>query len=37
VNKSNKASYESLLRIYRESDLSQEKVRVLGKCLLLKG
>ncbi|GJN19347.1 hypothetical protein PR202_gb06614 [Eleusine coracana subsp. coracana] len=34
VNKSNKAGYESLLKIYRESDLSQEKVRVLGKCSL---
>ncbi|KAL6888903.1 hypothetical protein ACP4OV_009929 [Aristida adscensionis] len=30
VNKSNKAGYESLLKIYRETDLSQEKVRVLG-------
>jgi hypothetical protein len=30
VNKSNKTGYESLLRIYRETDLSQEKVRVLG-------
>ncbi|TVU33087.1 hypothetical protein EJB05_24872 [Eragrostis curvula] len=32
VNKSNKAGYESLLKIYRESDLSQEKVRSLGSC-----
>uniref|UniRef100_A0A0D9VDT6 Aminopeptidase n=1 Tax=Leersia perrieri TaxID=77586 RepID=A0A0D9VDT6_9ORYZ len=30
VNKSNKAGYESLLKIYRETDLSQEKVRILG-------
>lgn len=30
VNKSNKSGYESLLKIYRETDLSQEKVRVLG-------
>jgi puromycin-sensitive aminopeptidase len=30
VNKSNKTGYESLLKIYRETDLSQEKVRVLG-------
>ncbi|RLN09792.1 hypothetical protein C2845_PM11G16830 [Panicum miliaceum] len=30
VNKSNKTGYESLLKIYREIDLSQEKVRVLG-------
>nr|CAB3449347.1 unnamed protein product [Digitaria exilis] len=30
VNESNKAGYESLLKIYRETDLSQEKVRVLG-------
>ncbi|RLN08156.1 aminopeptidase M1-A [Panicum miliaceum] len=32
VNKSNKTGYESLLKIYRETDLSQEKVHVLG-CL----
>lgn len=30
VSKSNKTGYESLLRVYRETDLSQEKVRVLG-------
>ncbi|XP_072959733.1 aminopeptidase M1-A-like isoform X2 [Typha angustifolia] len=30
VNSSNKVGYESLLRIYRETDLSQEKVRVLS-------
>ncbi|KAL1552325.1 AP-1 complex subunit mu-1-like [Salvia divinorum] len=30
VNKSNKSGYESLLRIYRETDLSQEKTRILG-------
>ncbi|KAA0064519.1 aminopeptidase M1-like [Cucumis melo var. makuwa] len=29
VNASNKSGYESLLRIYRESDLSQEKTRIL--------
>ncbi|AQK70568.1 Aminopeptidase M1 [Zea mays] len=33
VSKSNKTGYESLLRIYRETDLSQEKVRVLGKSM----
>lgn len=33
VSKSNKSGYESLLRIYRETDLSQEKVRVLGKSM----
>jgi puromycin-sensitive aminopeptidase len=33
VNKSNKTGYESLLRVYRETDLSQEKVRVLGKSM----
>lgn len=26
----NRSGYESLLRIYRESDLSQEKARILG-------
>ena len=31
VNASNKSGYESLLRIYRESDLSQEKTRILSK------
>ncbi|KAG6389346.1 hypothetical protein SASPL_150814 [Salvia splendens] len=30
VNKSNKSGYDSLLRIYRETDLSQEKTRILG-------
>lgn len=30
VNKSNRAGYESLLKIYKETDLSQEKVRILG-------
>ncbi|XP_020088799.1 aminopeptidase M1-like [Ananas comosus] len=30
VNNSNKVGYESLLRIYRETDLSQEKVRILS-------
>ncbi|XP_077240350.1 aminopeptidase M1 [Tasmannia lanceolata] len=30
VSISNKSGYESLLRVYRETDLSQEKVRVLG-------
>ncbi|XP_022732453.1 aminopeptidase M1-like isoform X2 [Durio zibethinus] len=30
VSSSNKAGYESLLRVYREADLSQEKTRVLG-------
>ncbi|KAG0454705.1 hypothetical protein HPP92_023997 [Vanilla planifolia] len=32
VDKSNKSGYESLLKIYRESDLSQEKTRILS-CL----
>ncbi|KAK4388721.1 Aminopeptidase M1 [Sesamum angolense] len=30
VNKSNRSSYDSLLRVYRETDLSQEKTRILG-------
>ncbi|KAK8620087.1 hypothetical protein V6N13_066572 [Hibiscus sabdariffa] len=30
VTSSNKAGFESLLRIYKETDLSQEKIRVLG-------
>ncbi|XVF48711.1 hypothetical protein PTKIN_Ptkin03bG0211400 [Pterospermum kingtungense] len=30
VSSSNKAGFESLLRVYRETDLSQEKTRVLG-------
>ncbi|KAH6826264.1 aminopeptidase M1 [Perilla frutescens var. hirtella] len=30
VNKSNKSGYDSLLKIYRETDLSQEKTRILG-------
>lgn len=30
VNSSNRLGYESLLRVYRESDLSQEKTRILG-------
>ncbi|KAF4367053.1 hypothetical protein G4B88_016765 [Cannabis sativa] len=30
VSDSNRSDYESLLRVYRESDLSQEKTRVLG-------
>ncbi|KAJ4808654.1 Aminopeptidase M1 [Rhynchospora pubera] len=30
TNSSNKSGFESLLRVYRESDLSQEKVRILG-------
>ncbi|KAL5698644.1 AP-1 complex subunit mu-1-like [Ranunculus cassubicifolius] len=30
VNKSNRWGYESLLKIYRETDLSQEKTRILG-------
>ncbi|KAJ0977914.1 hypothetical protein J5N97_013388 [Dioscorea zingiberensis] len=30
VNASNKLGYESLLRVYQETDLSQEKVRILG-------
>jgi hypothetical protein len=33
VSKSNKSGYESLLKIYRETDLSQEKVRVLGNLI----
>lgn len=30
VNQSNKWGYESLLRVYRETDLSQEKTRILS-------
>lgn len=30
ANASNRSDYESLLRVYRESDLSQEKTRVLS-------
>ncbi|KAF9616987.1 hypothetical protein IFM89_033057 [Coptis chinensis] len=30
VSKSNRWGYESLLKIYRETDLSQEKTRILG-------
>lgn len=30
ANASNRSDYESLLRVYRESDLSQEKTRILG-------
>ncbi|KAH6761337.1 aminopeptidase M1 [Perilla frutescens var. frutescens] len=30
VNKSNKSGYDYLLKIYRETDLSQEKTRILG-------
>ncbi|KAG8657217.1 aminopeptidase M1 isoform X2 [Manihot esculenta] len=30
VSSSNRLDYESLLRIYRETDLSQEKTRILG-------
>ena len=31
ASKSNRLGYESLLKIYRETDLSQEKTRILGK------
>ncbi|KAJ4823485.1 AP-1 complex subunit mu-1-like [Turnera subulata] len=30
VNASNRSGYESLLQVYRETDLSQEKTRILG-------
>ncbi|MED6192139.1 AP-1 complex subunit mu-1-like [Stylosanthes scabra] len=30
ANKSNRSGYESLLKVYRETDLSQEKIRILG-------
>ncbi|KDP34065.1 hypothetical protein JCGZ_07636 [Jatropha curcas] len=30
VSASNRSDYESLLRVYRETDLSQEKTRILG-------
>ncbi|KAE8687604.1 Aminopeptidase M1 [Hibiscus syriacus] len=30
VTSSNRAGFESLLRVYRETDLSQEKIRILG-------
>lgn len=31
VNASNKSGYEALLKVYRETDLSQEKGRIIGK------
>ncbi|KAH9616430.1 hypothetical protein KSS87_016451 [Heliosperma pusillum] len=31
VNESNKSGYEAVLKVYRETDLSQEKVRIIGK------
>ena len=34
ADSSNMLGYESLLRIYRETDLSQEKTRILSMCLL---
>lgn len=33
VNKSDRSGFESLLRIYRETDLSQEKTRILGEVI----
>ena len=30
ASKSNRSGYESLLKVYRETDLSQEKTRILG-------
>ncbi|CAA3003859.1 aminopeptidase M1 [Olea europaea subsp. europaea] len=30
VSKSNRSGYDSVLRVYRETDLSQEKTRILG-------
>ncbi|RYR42254.1 hypothetical protein Ahy_A08g038721 isoform E [Arachis hypogaea] len=30
ASKSNRLGYESLLKVYRETDLSQEKIRILG-------
>jgi hypothetical protein len=30
ASKSNRPGYESLLKVYRETDLSQEKTRILG-------
>lgn len=30
VSASNRSGYEALLRVYRESDLSQEKTRILS-------
>lgn len=35
VNSSNRLGYESLLRVYRETDLSQEKTRILGIAIIL--
>lgn len=35
VNKSNRSGYDSLLRVYRETDLSQEKTRILGDLLFI--
>ena len=34
VTSSNRSGYESLLRVYRETDLSQEKTRILGNNVL---
>ena len=30
ASKSNRSGYESLLKVYKEADLSQEKTRILG-------
>jgi len=30
ATKSNRSGYESLLKVYRETDLGQEKTRILG-------
>lgn len=30
ASKSDRSSYDALLRVYRETDLSQEKTRILG-------
>jgi hypothetical protein len=35
VTSSDKAGYEALLKIYRETDVSQERTRVLSKKALL--
>lgn len=35
VTATNKSGYDSLLRVYKETDLSQEKVRILGMPKLL--
>ena len=35
VSNSNKLAFESLLRLYKETDLSQEKTRILSNIISL--